>query len=356
MLTGQRAFKGEDTTDTIVAVVSKEPDWSALPSGTPAPIRRLLRRCLEKDRRRRLDSAADARLEIDDALNAPATESVVAARARRTWLPWALVAMLGAVLIAGLFAWAPWQTAPMPAETRLEVSAPAAADPTAFAISPDGRLVVFSALGENGPQLWLRSLSATTAQPLAGTEGVFRQPFWSPDSRSVGFLSATALKKLDLGGGAPQTLTSVTGGGGGGRGATWNADGVIVFAPNPGSPLMRASVTGGEPSAVTTLDRQQSSHRWPQFLPDGRRFLFYARGSADTTGIYLGGLDGGVPTRLTPADTAGVYLPSGWLAWVHARDRSSPSASISQRLGSPANRWCWQTTWRTTTSIWARCQ
>ena len=170
-------------------------------------------------------------------------------------------------------------------------------------------------------RLWLRSLATTTAQPLAGTEGA-TYPFWAPDSRSLGFFAGGALKRLDLGGGAPQTLAPVITGAGG----TWNADGVIVFASRSAIPLMRVSATGGAAVAVTTVGPQQVGHVAPSFLPDGRRFLFYLRGAADTAGIYLGTLDGSAPTRLTLADNAGVYLPGGaessrqggWLLWVRA--------------------------------------
>jgi eukaryotic-like serine/threonine-protein kinase len=337
MLTGQRAFTGEDTTDTIVAVVSREPNWSALPPDTPPAIRRLLRRCLEKDRKRRLADAADARLEIEDALTAPAAEPMwaIAAPSARARLPWALVVTLSIALVAGLLAWAPWRPAPALAETRVDIVTPPTTATMSFALSPDGRQIVFVASGDGGSRLWLRSLATTTPQPLAGTEGA-SFPFWSPDGRSIGFFAATALKRLDLGGGAPQALAPVIRGFGG----TWHADGVIVFAPGRAGPLMRVSATGGEAVAMTTLGPQQLGHLWPHVLPDGRRFLFYVRGAPDTTGIYLGTLDGSAPTRLTPADSAGVYLPEGpgsaeasrgggWLLWVRA------GALVAGRLDVP---------------------
>ena len=321
MLTGQRAFSGEDTTDTIVAVISKEPQWSALPPGTPATIRKLLRRCLEKDRKRRLDSAADARLEVDDAMTAPASGDT-APPIRNHALPWAVAAT--AVLVAGvlLLLWAPWRTAPglpPPLETRLDIITPATADPISIALSPDGRQIAFVALGDGTSQLWLRSLGATIAKPLAGTEGA-ALPFWSPDSRSLGFFAGGELKRLDIGGGTPQTLATV----GNPRGGTWNAEGTILFPPTTGGPVFRVPATGGPATAVTTLDRQ-SSHRFPSFLPDGRHFLFLAQGAADTAGIYLGALDSADTRRLTPAGSAGVYV-SGWLLWVRA------GTLVAQRL------------------------
>ena len=147
-----------------------------------------------------------------------------------------------------------------PPETRVDIVTPATAQPASFALSPDGRQIVFVASDDKVSRLWLRSLSTTTAQPLAGTEGA-TYPFWSPDGHSVGFFAGGALKRLDLGGGAPQTLAPATNGSGG----TWNADGVIVFAPNLTSPLMRVSATGGAAMAVTTLGPQQLGHLHPQF-------------------------------------------------------------------------------------------
>ena len=196
--------------------------------------------------------------------------------------------------------------APALGETRLDIVTPATNQPLDFALSPDGRQIVFVAAGDGAPRLWLRWLAKTTAQPLAGTEGA-TYPFWSPDSRSIGFFAGSALKRLDLGGGAPQTVAPVTSG----QGATWNADGVILFAPTTISPLMRVPATGGAAIAATTLGPQQSAHRAPYFLPDGGRFLFFAMGAPDAAGIYLGALDGRAPTRLTPGDGSGVYLPDG---------------------------------------------
>ncbi len=339
MLTGTRLFEGATISDTLAQVLMKEPSWSALPVNTPAAIRKLLRRCLQKDRKQRLPDAAMIRLEIEDALTAPAadTSSAGAAAAaasppgtRLAWLAFA-VAVLVAVGLA-LPAVRHLREAPplVAPETRLDITTPAGGDPLSFALSPDGRQIVFAAAGDGPSRLWLRSLGATTAQPLAGTDGAV-SPFWSPDSRSVGFFAGGQVQRLDLGGGAPRTLAAAPGA----RGGTWNADGVILFAPGGGG-LSRVAATGGTVVPVTTLDRQVS-HRWPVFLPDGRHFLFYAQGGPDTGGIWLGALDGTAPTRLTAADTAGTYLPGGpggaealgdggWLLWVRA------GTLVAQRL------------------------
>jgi Tol biopolymer transport system component len=221
---------------------------------------------------------------------------------------------------------------PAPPETRVEINTPATDQPTSFALSPDGRQIVFVASGDGASRLWLRSLATTTAQPLAGTEGA-TAPFWSPDGRSLGFFSGNALRRLDLGGGAPQTLAPTQAGSGG----TWNADGVIVFSQSRNTPLMRVSASGGLTAAVTTLGSRQQGHVTPSFLPDGHRFLFYAIGALDTAGIYLGALDGRAPTLLTPAESNGMFLPrlpgpsevsggGGWLLWLRA------GALVAQRL------------------------
>ena len=345
MLTGQRAFTGEDTTDTIAAVVRKEPDWSALPPNTPAAIRTLLRRCLEKDRKRRLDSAGAVRLEIDDAMAAPssvggavASAPSTAPRGRLAWMV-ATVA-LGAAAALAVPAVRYWREAPpaSPPETRTDIITPVTDNPSSFALSPDGRQIVYSAAGDGGSRLWLRSLATTTARPLPDTEGA-AYPFWSPDSRSVAFFAGSALRRMDLGGGAPQTLAPANAG----QGGAWGANATIVFAPDSSGHLMRVSATGGAAVAVTTLGSEQLGHRYPHFLPDGLRFLYYAQGAPDTVGIYLGALDGRAPTRLTPADSNGVYLPAaaprdgGWLMWVRAGTVVAQMMDVAQArlMGEP---------------------
>jgi Tol biopolymer transport system component len=175
-----------------------------------------------------------------------------------------------------------------------------------FAISPDGRQLVYAAAGDGQTRLWLRQLDASTAQPLAGTEGA-SFPFWSPNSRSIAFFAIGKLKRVDIGAGLPQTLADAVG-----QGGAWSQQDVILFSRNRFSPLYRMPATGGESVQTTTLLAGQSSHRFPQFLPDGRRFLLYAAGSADTQGIYVGTLDGGTLSRVSNADSAGAYA-AGWL-------------------------------------------
>jgi eukaryotic-like serine/threonine-protein kinase len=211
-------------------------------------------------------------------------------------------------------------------ETRVDIVTPTSNNPADFALSPDGRQIVFVATDEDGvSQLWLRSLSTTTAQPLPGTEGA-RYPFWSPDGRAIGLFAGNALQRIDTASGTPQTLLPISSPFGG----TWAADNTLLFARSLGSPLVRVSATGGEATAVTTLEPGQTVHLYPFFLPNGHQFLFYAIGTPETTGIYLGHLDGSAPVRLTAADFAGVYHPDGWLLWTRAGTLTAQRLDLTQ--------------------------
>jgi eukaryotic-like serine/threonine-protein kinase len=266
-----------------------------------------------------LDPAAAARAEQATTAISPSAAATGTHRGRLGWIV-ASVALLGMALLA-IPAFHHLRETPPP-EMRLDIATSATDQPDSYALSPDGRQIVFVASGDGASRVWLRALASTTAQPLAGTEGA-TYPFWSPDSRSIGFFAGGAIKRLDLGGGTPQTLAPAPTGTGG----TWNAAGVILFAPNLGSgPLMRVSAAGGAAVPVTTITANQDGHIAPFFLPDGHRFLFGALGATDTRGIYLGDLTGGAPTRLTNAGGVAGYLPSGWMVW--ARD----GTLVAQRL------------------------
>jgi Tol biopolymer transport system component len=323
MLTVRPAFEGEDIPEILSRVLQREPDWTLLPANVPPRVRELLRLCLQKDVRKRRSDAADVRIDIEQALTEPVAAMPATPPAPGARLAWIASLAVAVVLIVGLAIPALRHLRETPLlslpEMRVEINTPATADPISFALSPDGRQIVFVASGAGASRLWLRSLASTTLQPLTGTEGA-ASPFWSPDSQSVGFFADGKLKRLDIGGGAPQTLVTAYP-----RGGTWNADGVILFPQTAGSPLFRVPASGGQATAATKLDRQPS-HRFPSFLPDGRQFPFYAQGGPETGGIYLGSLDSAETRRLTPADTAGVYLSSGWLLWVRA------GTLVAQRL------------------------
>ena len=174
---------------------------------------------------------------------------------------------------------------------------------SAPAVSPDGLRLAFVARDSSGKTLlWVRPLDSLTAQPLAGTEDA-RQPFWSPDSRFIGFFSQGKLKKVDASGRPPQTLYDASSNT---LGGTWNHDGVIAFAPNSLSPIETVSSMGGRPKPATVLDRsrEERGHFFPYFLPDGRHFLYLAvSGKRENIGIYVGSLDSKDTKRLLDVQT-----------------------------------------------------
>jgi len=313
MLTGKRLFEGATVSDTLAAVLKTEPGWNALGPATPTAIRRLLRRCLEKDRKQRLDSAAAARLEIEEALTAPsAVESAAvpapssASRGRLAWM----VAAAAVLMVAAAAVWQQRHatTAPRPV-TRFEIAVPQTDSPTSLALSPDGRQLAYVATTQGQSRVWVRLLDDTDARALVGTEGA-SFPFWAPNARAIGFFAEGKLKRVDLAGGASQALADAPNG----RGGTWNSEGVILFTPGNATAtnnvITRVSAAGGTPIAVTHLGPAEGSHRWPQFLPDGRRFIFFSTlGRSDTQGVYLGSLDGGEPIRVLATETPGVFVP-----------------------------------------------
>ncbi len=308
MLTGQRAFDGEDVSLALSAVLQREPDWSALPAGMPPALSACLRRCLKKDPKQRIHDIADARIVIDDVIEgrgldeSPAPAAVVTRRGGV--LPWAVAGAL-AVLLAVSIATRP--SAPPAAMARsVEVALPPGylLDPNAApVIAPDGSALVFGATDATRvSRLFLRRLDRFEIAPLEGTENA-ESPFWSPDARAIAFYSGSSLRRYDLETRSTQVIlkTGTTP-----RGGSWGADGTILFTSS-NAPIQRVPATGGVPEAVTELDTSvvDGSHRYPVFLPDGKRFLFtFWSNNLDAAtrvgGIYLGFLDKQPIRRLTP--------------------------------------------------------
>jgi serine/threonine protein kinase len=316
MLTGHAAFEGETIGEILAGVFKAEPDWKRLPTETPEAVRRLLRRCLQKDRSERLKSADAVRIEIKEALSAPPAVGPPDAKPTRNprlaWIVAALAILAFAVLLIRDF------NRSEPPEAYLQIVTPPTADATSMAVSPDGRKVVFAGSNQGRTQLFLRALDSVNAQPLPGTEGA-RYPFWSPNSRSIGFFApgriGNVLKRIDVPGGPVQELTSA----GAGSGGTWNQDDVILFTRSPISTrILRVAAGGGPVVQVTQLDSPRAArHVFPYFLPDGRHFLFYALGGGpEVQGVYWGDLESKERVRLFYSDSAAVYSPSGYLLFI----------------------------------------
>jgi eukaryotic-like serine/threonine-protein kinase len=305
MLAGRPAFARATVSDTLAAVLGHEPDWSAAPE-MPLHVHRVLRRCLTKDVKQRLRDVGDARADLEEAsLSVPAMSAQPIPRLRmRAWH----IVLLVAVALAAIAA-AYVRTLTTIPETRLDLTTPSTNDPASFAVSPDGRTVAFVASVDGVSRLWVRSLASAVPHPLEGTEGgAF--PFWSPDGRSIGFFADGSLKRIEVAGGAPQTLAKAANG----RGGDWNDEGTILFTPSAASPLFRVPASGGQPVAVTQLKApEHASHRFPRFLADGRRFLFFVRGSPGARGIYAGSLNTTDIKLIRQADTAPVLVGAEYL-------------------------------------------
>src|SRR5262245_41034305 len=317
MLTGTRTFEGRTVSDTLAAVLIKEPDLDRVPSR----VRPLLRRCLAKEPNQRLHHAADVRLLLDEPVREETTSSGVAQlRTRRnTWIA-AIIAVMFAIPLVVLAVIHVREKPPETPVIRFQILPPGRNDFTVptVAVSPDGKRVAFTAPGSNSTnQIWVRSLDTLESRPLTGTDGAVAVFFWSPDSRSIGFSTTqNKLKRVEVSGGPPQTIYDLPAQW---RGGSWGRDktgkGVIIFGMQ-GSGLMQVPEGGGTPKPLTTRDpSREGDHVLPSFLPDERHF-FYFRASANdlNPGIYLGSLDSKpeqqISKRLIPAESGAVYAPS----------------------------------------------
>jgi Tol biopolymer transport system component len=324
MLTGRPAFARATTGETLGAVLHEQPDWEALPGSTPPAVRHVLRRCLEKDLKRRARDIGDVRLDLEDALSAPGRVDGPVIPPRRGVPLW--MAGLLALIAAGIgaAAWmvlfSPRTRAPEVTRTTLmlmpgqELDTGDGAGP--LALSPDGRQVAYVAVGGGRAQLYLRRLDAFESRAIEGTEGA-RYPFFSPDGEWVGFFANGKLQRVSMQGGAPLAVCDTPTIG---RGAAWADDGTIVFDPGAAG-LMRVAAAGGAPTPITSrdsaFDRQDLS--WPQFLPGGQDLLVtVGRTGSTTPRLAMLSLATGEWRELGPGSQA-QFLAPGHLVY-HAID------------------------------------
>jgi len=325
MLTGNKLFEGETLSHVLASVLKDEPNIDALPEDTPPRMKELVERCLRKKPRERLQAIGDARVQLEEYLADPAsfeapaaTVTTEIARAPR-WqrlVPWAALAMAVVALTAFLLLGrsSPDRllraTIPPPGDSLFNL---APASPGPVAVSPDGARLAFTAQDEDGSVLLhMRRLDSAEAVALSGTEGA-QYPFWSPDSRWIGFFTGRdeTLKKIDTSGGPPVTVCNAPNG----KGGSWSRDGVIVLAPHAGEPIHRVPAAGGEATPVTEIDSSRhNSHRHPRFLPDGRHFLYLARGNSDSQStVMVSSIDGGEPREVLLLSTQAEYAAGNLL-------------------------------------------
>ncbi len=328
MLSGRQAFRGETVTETIAQVITQPPDWTSLPTSTPAGVRRLLRRCLEKEPRSRFQSAGDLRVEIEELLAAPSPADAVPAHAIvapqsgwRRYLPWGISALL-LIALAGT-AWRAWtlrttEPAPLRLEVRLtgsELVNDNAEDGALVGLSPDGQMLAYRGTTQAGRQLYLRRLDSLDATPLVGTQGATVHAF-SPDGKWIAFSSVGSIKKVAVAGGAAFTIAESTAA----RGLTWGTGDTIVYTPNIATGLFRVSAAGGTPVELTVPVERERSHRWPWLLPDGKTAIFVCQlrdGAYDDGTIEAIRIDQAKPQRkvLIRGGTFPRFLATGHLVF-----------------------------------------
>jgi Tol biopolymer transport system component/predicted Ser/Thr protein kinase len=331
MVTGRRAFDGESRASLIAAILEREPPpVSTLQPLSPPGLDHVVKTCLAKDPDDRWQSAKDVASALrwikEAGSQGGVAAPVVRRRKTREGIAWAAAA-LGLLVAAGASI-AFWATRETPRVLRASLLPPDGArfEPTfgAMALSPDGTRMAFVASDEGRTRmLWVRSLNALSAQALAGTEGAMH-PFWSPDGRFIGFFSNGKLRKIDATGGPPQALCDAARG----RGGAWSAGGTILFAPSTSEVIYKVPASGGTAVPVTAFDeaRGETSHRFPQFLPDGRRFIFLVRAPLETPNaergfaIHAASLDSLEKTSIVASRASARFAASGHLLFV--RDRA----------------------------------
>jgi serine/threonine protein kinase/Tol biopolymer transport system component len=322
MVTGKRTFAGKTQASIVGQILAVDPpSVSTLRPQTPPGLDRVIRLCLDKDPDERIQTAHDLKLQLQAVAEAPLTTTAapVVVPARRSWLPWVAAGVLAIVAIGFALAYLQTPRAPQvsvhsyvlpPEKATFLLTGNTAGPPV---LSPDGLRIAFVAKNADGKQvLWIRPLNSAVAQSMSGTEGA-TYPFWSADSRYVAFFAAGKLNKVNASGGPPQALCDAPNG----RGGTWGTTGTIVFGPETSAGLARVDAAGGTRVVLTTLDAKETSHRWPDFLPDGNHFLYFAHGASDAdSGIYLAALDSKERKLLLHNDSNAIYAAPGYLFFV----------------------------------------
>jgi eukaryotic-like serine/threonine-protein kinase len=323
MATGRRAFTGGSAAAVIAAVLHTDPPSpSSIEPAVPSNFEWIIQKALAKNPEARWQAAGDMVEVLRWAARGPASADS-GRPGTRSWLPYAGGLALIAALAFGAYRLSrPADVAPPQLMFSIYPPAAGAFTPTTssvqspqFALSPNGRRLVFVATTAlQAPQLWLRELDALNAEPISGTEGA-EYPFWSPDSQSLGFFADGSLKRLDLDAGPTRTLAPAAFG----RGGAWSRGDVILFAPNTQGPLYRIDASGGEAVPLTTVQSGagEASHRWPQFLPDDRHFLFFVQGTTPQShGINVGSLDGAPARRVRGAPLSATFASPDQLLFV----------------------------------------
>ena len=341
----------------LAAIVRDEPDWTRLPAATPASIRRVLRRALTKDRRHRLADMADVRLELDEMADAPSAAhpiAVPAAPRSRPIVPWVVAAAAVVAAIAAFAARPSPAAAPEVRVVRFDVAPPVGNIEWGQPLSPDGRTLAFITRVDGKAQIWIRPLDSAAARMLPGTEGATRS-FWSPDSQHVAYLADGNLMEVAVNGNTPRLIVR-----GPFRDGAWGPSGVMLVGGQRGRPLMRVSDRGGEAVAETTLDPaiQEVSHDYPEFLPDGRHYIYLSRrmagGGVEEFASFVGTL-GSSERRPLPGVRAAVkYSPSGHVLFIRGTTLMAQAFDLTD-WSSPAIPFPSRKTWAETESARSRC-
>ena len=342
MLTGQKAFSGKSQASLIASIMGSDPPpISSIQPMIPASLDRIVKGCLAKEPEHRWSTAHDVMLQLqwiaEGGSQAGVPAPLVARRKNREKLAWGLAAI--AILAAGIATWGYVRRAPapplmarfdiMPAEDLTTIDMPR--------VSPDGRTIALNATDASGKtRIWIRPLNALSARALEGTDGTTR-PFWSPDSRFLAFFAEGKLKKVDVTGAPPQKICDAPTGADG----SWSSEGVILFDGLTGDPIQRVSAAGGTPVIEVKPDpaRKEINVAWPEFLPDGRHYVYMATGQKPEDNLYrIGELGSKESKPMTSAQTLITYAPPGYLLFVRDKTLVAQRFDLGalKTIGEPA--------------------